>query len=72
MLITEPGTPEAGYQALAIVESLIDVLIEKGALRAGDLAGILASAVQKLSKPGSGVRQNSGNCSPHPGHRLGG
>jgi hypothetical protein len=59
MLITEPGAPEAGYQALAIVESLINVLIEKGTLQAGDLDRILTASVQKLSKPGSSVRNNS-------------
>ena len=30
MLTSEPGASEAGYQALALVEALIDLLVEKG------------------------------------------
>jgi hypothetical protein len=59
MLITEPGAPEGGYQALAIVEALIDVLSEQGTIIPADRARIIKLAVQKLRKAGGSVRQNS-------------
>jgi hypothetical protein len=60
MLESQPGADEAGYQALAIVEALIDVLVDRDILSRKERFQVLSLAVEKLSKGTSSVRNDAG------------
>jgi hypothetical protein len=59
MLESEPDAPRAGYIALAIVEALIDVLMEQNVIIPKDRNRIITMAVEKLQKAGGSVRESS-------------
>jgi hypothetical protein len=59
MLVSEPGVPESGYQALAIVEAVIDLLSEKGIVIPSDRQRIVTLAVEKLLQSPTSVRKSA-------------
>jgi hypothetical protein len=60
MLTTDPGVQGAGYQALALVEGLIDILLESGALTYEHKLRIVYLASEKLAKTNASVQQDAG------------
>ena len=60
MLASEPGIQEAVYQALAVVEALIQTLIEKDVLDEADRRKLLKEASDRLSKSDGEIQKGAG------------
>jgi hypothetical protein len=50
MLTPNFGGTEPGYMALGIVDTLLDLMIERGVFSREDITGLLISAADRLSK----------------------
>ena len=60
MLASEPGIQEAVYQALAVVEALIQTLIEKDVLDEADRRKLLKEASDRLSQSDGEIQKGAG------------
>jgi len=56
---TLPGSSEASYLSLALIDQLFDLLRERGVLSPDDIAGLLISAADRLGQNPSALAKRS-------------
>lgn len=60
MSLPIPGGSEPGYLAFVIVDNLMDLLVKKGTISAGERAALLNAVIQRCEKEGGLLGQRCG------------